>query len=122
MQVLRRVAVLLTLGAISLWNSGCATGATLQRPAQGRLTIGVTTTGDLAPSLTFRIAIEPAGLTGSVKADVGVFTSSDVPYGDHVVRLVDVPAQCRIEGGAERKISLSEERRSTALRFSVHCS
>jgi len=84
--------------------------------------IGVRTTGDIASSLTFRVLIEPAGVTGTVKADVGVFTSADVPYGDHVVRLVDVPAQCRVDGGAERKISLSEDRRSTALRFDVHCS
>src|SRR4029453_9744599 len=122
MQVLRCVAVSLTLGAVSLWNVGCATGANQQRPVRGRVAIGVRTTGDIASSLTFRVLIEPAGVTGTVKADVGVFTSADVPYGDHVVRLVDVPPQCRVDGGAERKISLSEDRRSTALRFDVHCS
>ena len=62
------------------------------------------------------------GLTASVKADAGVFTSGDVPYGDHVVRLVDVPARCRVDGGPERKISLSEKQQSTAVRFSVQCS
>jgi hypothetical protein len=122
MHPVRAVCVSLLLGTGLLWNVGCATGASQQRPARGRVAIGVTTTGELASSLTFRVTIEPAGLSASVKADAGVFTSGDVPYGDHVVRLVDVPARCRVDGGPERNISLSEKQQSTALRFSVQCS
>jgi hypothetical protein len=110
------------LSAVVLCSIGCATGAGPQRPERGRVAIGVTTTGGAASTLTFRVTIEPAGLTGAVKAEAGVFTSGDVPYGDHVVRLVDVPPECRVDGGAERTISVSEQQPTAALRFTVRCS
>lgn len=100
---------------------GCATAARQQQPARGSLTVGVTTAGG-PPSLTFRVTIQPAGIAGSVKADAGVFTNDDLPFGDHVVRLSDLPAACRVEGAAERKITLSEQRRFAVLRFDVRCS
>ena len=105
-----------------LCTAGCATGASQQRPERGRLTIGVTTTGRAASSLTFQVTIEPAGIAGAVTADAGVFTNSDIPSGDHVVRLLGVPADCRVAGGAERKITISQQRRSAVLRFEVRCS
>ena len=70
--------------------------------------------------MTFRVTVDPAGLSGSVRADVGVFTKSNVAPGDHVVRLLDVPARCRVDG-AERSITLSQQRRSAVVRFHVVC-
>ena len=52
MHPVRAVCVSLLLGAGLLWNVGCATGASQQRPTRGRVAIGVTTTGELASSLT----------------------------------------------------------------------
>jgi hypothetical protein len=121
MRVARGLGVSMLL-VVVLSTIGCATGAGQQRPERGRVAVGVTTTGGAASTLTFRVTIEPAGLSGAVKAEAGVFTSGEVPYGDHLVRLVDVPSGCRVDGGAERKISVSEQQPSTALRFTVRCS
>ena len=85
------------------------------------MTVGVTTTGGSPSSLTFRVVVQPAGISGNVKADAGVFTSDDVPFGEQVVRLVDLPGSCRVENGAERKISVTEQRRFAVLRFDVRC-
>jgi hypothetical protein len=104
-----------------VWSGACATGAQRQQPATGGLTVGVTTTGGAASSMTFRVTIEPAGIGRPVKADAGVFTSDDIPFGEHVVRLSEVPASCRIDGGAERKITISESQRIVVVRFEVRC-
>jgi hypothetical protein len=101
--------------------AGCATGARQQRPGRGSLTVGVTTTPPAAATLTFRVTVEPAGIAGAVKADAGVFNHDGLPFGDHVVRLSDLPAACQVAGGAERKISISEQRRFAVLRFDVRC-
>jgi hypothetical protein len=103
------------------WSGACATGVQRQRPATGGLTVGVTTTGGAASSMTFRVTIEPAGIGRQVKADAGVFTSDDIPFGEHVVRLSEVPASCRVDGGAERKITISDNNRIVAVRFEVRC-
>ena len=67
------------------------------------------------------IPSEPAGITGDVKADAGVFVNDHIPDGDHVVRLT-LPAHCRADSGTERKITLSPQRRSAVVRFEVRCS
>ena len=117
-----RTASPLIVFAALVCSASCATAARQQRPGMGRVTIGVRTTGAAAPTLTFRVTIEPAGISGTVKADAGVFTNDDIPTGDHVIRLGDVPGRCHIEGGPERKISVTPQRRSVVLRFDVNCS
>ena len=108
-----------TLLALTMVASACATGAVRQVADRGKLTVGVTTTGG-APS-TFHLTIEPAGITGDVKTDAGVFVNDHIPDGDHVVRLA-LPAHCRADSGTERKITLSPQRRSAVVRFEVRCS
>jgi hypothetical protein len=99
---------------------GCATGAVRQLPDRGKLTVGVTTTGRPSPS-NFQLTIEPAGISGEVKADAGVFVNDHLPDGEHVVRLV-LPTNCRADAGTERRITISPQRRSAVLRFEVRCS
>jgi hypothetical protein len=84
------------------------------------VTVGVTTSGSGVSAMSFRVTVEPAGITGTVRADAGVLTR-DLPPGDHVVRLLDLPARCRVDGAAERTITISKARRSAALRFHVVC-
>ena len=100
--------------------AGCATGTRQQRPDQGSLTVGVTTTGGRS-DLKFGVVIEPAGIAGTLKADAGVFTTDAIPPGEHVVRLTGVPATCQVDGGATRTIVISDERRFVVLRFDVRC-
>jgi hypothetical protein len=111
----------ITIAAVTLLCGGCATGAIRQAPDTGKVTVGVITTGLVAGPATFRLTIEPAGLAGDVKADAGVFTNDRVPNGDHAVRL-QVPANCRVDNGPERTITISPQRRSAVLRFDVRCS
>ena len=106
--------------ALALTVSSCATGAVRQVPDRGKLTVGVTTTGSSSPS-TFHVTIEPAGISGNVKADAGVFINDHIPDGEHVVR-VALPEHCRADSGPERKITISPQRRSAVLRFEVRCS
>ena len=106
---------------ILAWATGCATAARQPRPGQGRLTVGVTASGGSASTLMLNITVESTGIGGSVKADAGVFTSNEVPFGTHVVRLTGVPSTCRVDNGAERKISINEQRRFAVLRFDVSC-
>ena len=97
----------------------CATGARPPRSDRGTVTVGVTTTGTGAEAMMFRVTIEPAGIQAGVKADAGVLTRGDIAPGDHVVRLA-VPAPCRVEQGAERRIVMTE-RGSVVVRFTVRC-
>lgn len=101
--------------------SGCSTALLQPRTDTGTVTVGVTTSGDAVGGLTFRVTIEPAGIDGTVRADAGVLTRSDVPPGDHVVRLLDVPSRCRIDGPAERTITIPPQGGSAVLRFQVVC-
>jgi hypothetical protein len=105
---------------IFLVSVGCAASTSQPRTERGTLTVGVTTTGAPANTLTFRVTIEPAGIEGPVKADAGVFTRGSVPPGTHTVRLLDVPAACRVEGGTERTVSIAA-RGSAVVRFAVQC-
>ena len=113
----RAIAMLALVGLAG----GCATGAIRQTPDTGKVTVGVTTTGLAASPATFRLTIEPAGLSGDVKANTGVFTNDHVANGEHAVRL-QVPANCRVDKGTERTFTISPQRRSAVLRFEVRCS
>jgi hypothetical protein len=101
--------------------SGCATGLRRPRTGTGTVTVGVTTSGDAVRGLTFRVTIEPAGVSGTVSADAGVLTRSDIPTGDHVVRLLDLPERCRVDGPAERTITIPPPGGSAVVRFQVVC-
>src|SRR5688572_21068157 len=101
--------------------AGCATAVRQPRPGFGRLTVGATASGAAATTLTLNVAVQSTGISGSIKADAGVFTSDEVPFGTHVVRLTDVPSTCRVDNGSERKITLNEQRRFAVLRFDVRC-
>ena len=86
----------------------------------GRVTVGVTSRGPGVETMTFTVSIEPAGVEGSVRGDVGVFTADDTPAGSHVVRLKDLPGRCRVDGDPEPNIIVSAGR-STTVRFVVVC-
>ena len=100
---------------------GCANRAANTGPETGTITVGVTTSGSAIESLGFRVDISPGGTGGPIKADAGVFTTRNIPAGEHIVRLTDLPARCAVEDGAERKITISEQRSAT-VRFIVKCS
>jgi hypothetical protein len=106
--------------SIVLCAAACGKPAPQPPGGSGRVTVGVTTTGAGKEALKFTVAIEPAGIVGSIKADAGVFSAAVVPVGAHVVRLTDLPARCRVDGGPERAITVSA-RRSATLRFAVNC-
>ena len=114
--VRRGIASLVLAGA-----AACATLGPQTQPASGRVTVGVTSRGPGVAAMTFTVSIEPAGVNAPIKADAGVYTANDMPAGNHVVRLKDLPASCRIEGNPERAISVSA-RRSAVVRFVVVCS
>ena len=113
-----RVVVLIS-AAVAL--AGCANRGANTGPETGTVTVGVTTQGSAIESLRFNVDISPAGTGGPIKADAGVFIARNTPAGEHVVRLTDLPARCSVDGGAERKISVSEQRSAT-VRFVVKCS
>ena len=100
--------------------TACATGGLKSQTAVGRVTVGVTSRGPGVETMTFNVSIEPAGLNGSVKGDVGVFTADNTPAGSQVVRLTHLPGRCRVDGEPERKITVAAGRSST-VRFVVVC-
>ena len=55
-----------------------------------------------------------------VKGDVGIFTARNVPPGNHVVRMKDLPRECQVEGAAEQTVRVSPGR-SIAVRFVITC-
>jgi hypothetical protein len=121
---MQRLAKVLTAAAVIsalVPAGGCATAAPRQRPATGNLTVGVTASGGPAATLKLRIEIQPAGTVATVKADAGVFTDDSMPFGEHVVRLRDLPASCRVEGGVERTVVLTAQNRLAIVRFDVRC-
>jgi hypothetical protein len=109
------------IALLALTVASCATARHQRPPAPGTITVGVTTSGHGLPASMYTVTIEPGAMRGRVHADTGVFTRSDVPAGDYVVRLLDVPAHCRVDGGVERPITVSQQRRSAVLRFKVVC-
>jgi hypothetical protein len=118
-----RRSILMFVPAVVILASaaGCASAARQQGPGTGTLTVGVTASGASASSLMLNIAVDSTRIAGSVKADAGVFTSDEVPFGTHVVRLTGVPSGCRVDNGAERKFTITEQRRRAVLRFDVRC-
>jgi hypothetical protein len=112
------------LGGVALTGSLLASAACAAHAPQaagtGRITVGVTTTGPDVADLSFEVAIEPAGAGGRIEADAGVFSIASVPAGEHVVRLRDLPARCRVEGGPERTVRVTATRSAT-VRFEVRC-
>ena len=115
-----QASISITLASLFFCAAACAKTPPQSSPAAGRVTVGVTSRGPGVETMTFTVSIEPAGVDGSVRGDVGVFTAYDTPAGDHVVRLKDLPGRCRADGDAERKISVSPGR-STTVRFVVVC-
>ena len=111
---------LLIAGTIGLLCAGCATSTRQPLPDSGTITVGVTTAGASVSTMTFRVSIDPAGVEGPVKADAGVFTRGGIAAGNHTVRLLDVPSNCRVEGGTARKVSIAA-RGSAVVRFAVQC-
>ena len=81
----------------------------------------MTASGASASTLSLTVVIGSTGVQGSVQADAGVFTSDEVPFGTHLVRLTGVPSTCRVDDGAERTITINEQRRFAVLRFNVTC-
>ena len=106
--------------ALFLSAAACAKPPLESQPASGRVTIGLTSRGPGVDTMTFTVAIEPAGVEGSIRGDVGVFTADDTPAGSHVVRLKNLPGRCRVEGDPERRIVVNAGR-STTVRLVVVC-
>ena len=103
-----------------LYSAACAKSNVKAVPTSGRVTVGVTSRGPGVDAMTFTVSIEPAGVEGAVKGDIGIFTADDTPAGNHVVRLKDLPGRCRVDGETERKITVTAGR-STTVRFVVTC-
>lgn len=114
--VLRTFRLLVLL----LGSTACAASARPAPAARGTVTVGVTATGAAAKTATVRVTIEPAGVEGTVKADAGVLTRGSIPPGQHVVRLLDLPTGCRVEGGSERTVTVAP-RGSAIVRFALQC-
>ena len=111
----------LIIAVVLASNAGCATRSANTGPETGTVTVGVSTQGSALQGLMFGVDITPAGASGRIKADAGVFTSRNAPAGEHVVRLTDLPSRCVVEGGPDRKITVSAQRSAT-IRFVVKCS
>jgi hypothetical protein len=120
MEAVQRAVRLCLSASLFACAAACAKAAPQSLPESGRVTVGVTSRGPGVETMTFAVAIEPAGVTGSVRGDVGVFTAYDTPAGNHVVRLKDLPGRCRVDGDAERKVSVAAGRTAT-VRFVVVC-
>jgi hypothetical protein len=107
--------------AVLIVCAGACAARAHHRSETGTITIGVRTSGEVPQSSRFRVTIEPARFSGTVKADGGVVTKSGVPAGTHVIRLLDLPAQCRVTGDSQRTVTISQQRRSAVVRFDVVC-
>ena len=113
-------AACLCLSAALVFCTACAKSNVKSVPTSGRVTVGVTSRGPGVDAMTFTVSIEPAGVEGSVKGDIGIFTSDDTPAGSHVVSLKNLPGRCRVDGDTEQKITVAAGR-STTVRFVVTC-
>ena len=110
----------LCLSASLFCCAGCAKTTVKSVPTSGRVTVGVTSRGPGVAAMTFTVSIEPAGIEGTVKGDIGIFTADDAPAGNQVVRMKDLPGRCAVDGETERKITVAAGR-STTVRFVVTC-
>ena len=109
------------LPLVILAAGACAKTPPQASPATGSVTVGVTSRGPGVQGMTFGVSIEPAGIAGTVKGDVGIFTARDIPPGSYVVRMKDLPRGCRVEGDVDQTARVSA-RGSAAVRFVVVCS
>ncbi|HEX6974119.1 MAG TPA: hypothetical protein VF147_06945 [Vicinamibacterales bacterium] len=108
--------------AVVVVASGCAKEPPAVTPQMGKITVGVTTRSSsptALESMAFTVEIQPPGTRERIRADGGLY-DEDVPPGDYRVRLVQLPNECRVDGVAERRVTVSS-RRTTAVRFSVTC-
>jgi hypothetical protein len=121
MRVSGRTTVVLSFGAVLIVSTAACAARGHHRTETGTITIGVTTSGKAPESSRFRVTIEPAQFSGTVRAGGGVVTKSGVPAGTHVIRLLDLPTQCRVTGDSERTVTISQQRRSAVVRFDVVC-
>ena len=119
--VLTRRANLLSFVAVLIVSTAACAARAHHGTETGTITVGVRTSGELPGSSRFRVTIEPAQFSGTVRADGGVVTKSGVPAGTHVIRLLDLPTQCRVTGDSERTVTISQQRRSAVVRFDVVC-
>jgi hypothetical protein len=120
MQTAARAVRLGVSAALFFGCAACIKAAPQSLPASGRVTVGVTSRGPGVDTMSFTVSIEPAGMEGSVRGDVGVFTADRTPAGSHVVRLKNLPGRCRVDGDPEPRITVSAGR-STTVRFVVVC-
>ena len=107
------------VAVLIVWTAACAARA--HRTETGTITVGIRTSGEAPESSRFRVTIEPARFSGTVRAAGGVVTKSGVPAGTHVIRLLDLPTQCRVTGNSERTVTISQQSRSAVVRFDVVC-
>jgi hypothetical protein len=115
-----RTACVCVSAALFLGAAACVKRALESQPASGRVTIGLTSRGPGVDTMTFTVAIDPAGVEGSIRGDVGVFTAEQTPAGSHVVRVKNLPGRCRVDGEPERRIVVAAGG-STTVRFVVVC-
>lgn len=115
----RPICAAVALGCV-LAASACSARAPRAETTEGRLTVGVSTTGPGVESLRFKVVVEPAGLESAIDADAGVYTTASAPPGEHVVRLTGLPAQCQVQGASERRVRVGP-RQSPVIRFVVTC-
>ena len=106
--------------ALFVGAGACAKSPPPSLPATGTVTVGITSRGPGVETMAFGVSIEPGGITGAVKGDVGIFTARSVPPGNHIVRMKDLPRQCQVEGAAEQTVRVAPGR-SIAVRFVITC-
>jgi hypothetical protein len=113
----------LAIGLVA-FSAACAGKAPSSEQA-GVLTIGVSTTGPAAGTLSFPIEVRSTRgdadppRTDRVNADGGIATFRDLPDGSYVVRLTLRP-ECAAANGATRQVTIAP-RRTSAVRFAVTC-
>ena len=63
--------------AVTLLVAGAACAKTPPQasPATGSVTVGVTSRGPGVQAMSFGVSIEPGGIDGTVKGEVGIFTA-----------------------------------------------
>ena len=99
--------------------SACATQPPNLAPGTGTLTVGIRTSGPEVANLVFRVLVDGNPVPRTIRADAGVL-STTLPAGEHVVTLGELPARCRIDGDAERRLTIPDGH-VAPVRFAVIC-
>jgi hypothetical protein len=99
--------------------AGCATETLKLAPGTGTMTVGIVTKGPNIADLTFRVLVDGNPVPRAIRADAGVLSTS-LPAGEHQVTLSELPARCRIDGEADRRVVVPEGR-VAPVRFTVIC-